>query len=93
MSTDVYQSVNLERTPTDIPRDAQGAQATGSSSSPLTGAVGCKRDMLSQKMGPSGAETKLPLSLTAQVSEQKGGVLLRIQRKETCVGKTDLSDL
>lgn len=49
--------------------------------------------MLSQKMGASGAETKLPLSLTPQVSEQKSSVLLRIQRKETCIGKTDLSDL
>lgn len=93
MTTDVHQSVNPERTATDIPRHTEGAQASGSTTGPLSRSVGRKSDILSQKMGTSCAETELPLSLSAQVSEKKSGILLRIQREETGIRKTDLSDL
>lgn len=90
MSTDVHQSVNSERTTTDVAGDTEGARAGGAAA---LKAVGGERDVLSQEMGASGAKAQLPLSLRAQMSEEQSSILLRIQRKEAGVGETDLGDL
>lgn len=68
MATEVNESVNLQRTSTDITRDTQRTQSSPSTSCTLNWAVGCESDLLTQKMGTPWAETKLPLFLSAQVS-------------------------
>lgn len=89
VSTDVHESVRTQGTTAHVPRDAEHAQAAGR----LAVTVGRECDVLRQKVGTSGAKAEFSLPLAAQVPEEEGAVLLRIQGEETGFGKAVLCDL
>ena len=90
MAHNVHQPVDLHGPPAHVTRHPQCAQARGR---PLCGGVGREGHALGQQVRPPGTKAQPPLLLGAQVAQQHGGILVRVQREETCVGEAGLHHL